>query len=230
MRYDEDGQQSLSKHTDSSHVSFNILLNDEFEGGGTRFHNTLQDTYVDIKPKPGQVLLNNAIVFHEGLATTKGTRYIMVGFMNVETVDPLTKRPSSLSKFASYLSISWLSATLKDRIDQEDLRSEENAISLPGFDTSTSLPKLILASARVLVYILYQISTLHVSYLVDSDQEESYLDSLIEFSKQHRVYLPKGANWFSGQNLEIGLDGNLEKMWPEREKNKEAFDEMLEEM
>ena len=37
VRYDaENGQKSLRGHTDSSHVSFNILLNDEFSGGGTR--------------------------------------------------------------------------------------------------------------------------------------------------------------------------------------------------
>lgn len=37
VRYDaKNGQKSLRGHTDSSHVSFNILLNDEFSGGGTR--------------------------------------------------------------------------------------------------------------------------------------------------------------------------------------------------
>lgn len=37
VRYDyENGQKSLRGHTDSSHVSFNILLNDDFSGGGTR--------------------------------------------------------------------------------------------------------------------------------------------------------------------------------------------------
>ena len=38
VRYDggEEGQDRLRKHTDSSHLSFNVLLNDEFEGGGTR--------------------------------------------------------------------------------------------------------------------------------------------------------------------------------------------------
>lgn len=38
VRYDATkGQQQLRRHTDSSHLSFNILLNDEFEGGGTRY-------------------------------------------------------------------------------------------------------------------------------------------------------------------------------------------------
>jgi len=43
VRYDAaNGQANLRMHTDGSHVSWNILLNDEFEGGGTRFH----DRYV----------------------------------------------------------------------------------------------------------------------------------------------------------------------------------------
>ena len=38
VRYDATkGQPNLRKHTDSSHLSFNILLNNEFEGGGTRW-------------------------------------------------------------------------------------------------------------------------------------------------------------------------------------------------
>lgn len=38
VRYDATkGQQQLRRHTDSSHLSFNVLLNDEFEGGGTRY-------------------------------------------------------------------------------------------------------------------------------------------------------------------------------------------------
>jgi len=38
VRYDATkGQQQLRRHTDSSHLSFNVLLNDGFEGGGTRY-------------------------------------------------------------------------------------------------------------------------------------------------------------------------------------------------
>ena len=74
------GQQSLSSHTDSSHVSFNVLLNDAFVGGGTRFYDRLLGEksmaddrwYYDARPNVGDVLINNGMVNHEGLATTKG--------------------------------------------------------------------------------------------------------------------------------------------------------------
>ena len=74
VRYDGEGQASLNAHTDSSHVSFNILLNDGFVGGGTRYHDRLGGTYYDAKPKPGDVLINNAMVRHEGLPTTQGMK------------------------------------------------------------------------------------------------------------------------------------------------------------
>ena len=86
VRYDGEGQQKLNTHTDYSHISFNILLNDDFVGGGTRFYNRLhldidsngnnnsrRRTYYDANPQPGHVLINNAMVSHEGLATMEGT-------------------------------------------------------------------------------------------------------------------------------------------------------------
>ena len=81
VRYDADnGQANLRKHTDASHLSFNVLLNDEFEGGGTRFHSRVDGTYYDVKPDVGEGIISHAEIQHEGLATTKGTRYILVGF------------------------------------------------------------------------------------------------------------------------------------------------------
>ena len=80
VRYDGAGQQALNPHTDYSHISFNILLNDEFVGGGTRFYNRLNQETFDARPKPGDVLINNAMVTHEGLATTKGMYVVFFVF------------------------------------------------------------------------------------------------------------------------------------------------------
>lgn len=109
VRYDaEAGQPNLRVHTDSSHLSFNILLNDEFEGGGTRFHHRIDKSHIDIHPEVGETLLSHAMIFHEGLPTTKGTRYILVGFDSIDEKDPLTGESTNLSIFSSWLNFSWM--------------------------------------------------------------------------------------------------------------------------
>lgn len=78
VRYEPGGQTNLRRHTDSSFISFNIILNDGFEGGGTRFHSRPDGTHIDVKPPAvGYGILSNANILHEGLATTNGTRYIL---------------------------------------------------------------------------------------------------------------------------------------------------------
>lgn len=39
VRYDNDQQASLSRHTDEGSITVSVLLNDHFEGGGTRYWN-----------------------------------------------------------------------------------------------------------------------------------------------------------------------------------------------
>lgn len=80
-KYDADkGQKSLGRHVDGSDFSFVIALNDGFEGGGTKFAGG------SVK-KPG---VGSAVGFcgrtkHQGLKVTRGTRYILAGFMTYET-------------------------------------------------------------------------------------------------------------------------------------------------
>ncbi len=180
VRYDENGQNKLAKHTDLSHISFNILLNDEFEGGGTRFYNGVEAAatvvnsieskdvneesedytnssvhrtklWEDARPQPGQVLINNAMVHHEGLPTTKGTRYILVGFMNVDTKNPFyISQKWDVSWFSTWLSFPWLTVTFKEGLERMILRSsrekaakkkaqakKEQAGRTPGGETSS---------------------------------------------------------------------------------------------
>lgn len=74
---DEGSQASLEYHTDESEFSFVIPLNDGFEGGGTRFEATKDR----VKPETGHALIFPGNVRHEGMAVTKGTRYIAAGFL-----------------------------------------------------------------------------------------------------------------------------------------------------
>ena len=81
IRYSPEEQGHLSLHYDQSSISCNVALNDDFEGGGTYFsrHKVLAKAkgtgYVTFHP--GQITHK-----HGGMPTNKGTRYIIVSFMN----------------------------------------------------------------------------------------------------------------------------------------------------
>ncbi|XP_048505479.1 procollagen-lysine,2-oxoglutarate 5-dioxygenase isoform X1 [Athalia rosae] len=84
VRYRPDEQPSLRPHHDSSTYTINIALNRagiDYEGGGCRFiryNCSVTDT------KPGWMLMHPGRLthYHEGLKVTKGTRYIMISFVD----------------------------------------------------------------------------------------------------------------------------------------------------
>ncbi|XP_041987730.1 procollagen-lysine,2-oxoglutarate 5-dioxygenase isoform X2 [Aricia agestis] len=84
VRYRPDEQPSLRPHHDSSTYTINLALNTphvDYEGGGCRFiryNCSVRDT------KPGWLLMHPGRLthFHEGMLVTKGTRYIMISFVD----------------------------------------------------------------------------------------------------------------------------------------------------
>ncbi len=109
VRYDGNGtNQRILPHMDASHISFNILLNDEFDGGGTSYLNRVNGEQMVAYPNAGEVVINNAMIEHEGLPTTAGTRFIIVGFINIDRLDPFTGKPKEIDVFSTYFSLPWL--------------------------------------------------------------------------------------------------------------------------
>lgn len=78
-KYELDGQPSLGSHEDSSDWSFVLVLNDSFEGGGTRFE-SLPGKPV-YRPAVGCAIGFNGQNRHCGLSVTQGVRYILAGFL-----------------------------------------------------------------------------------------------------------------------------------------------------
>jgi hypothetical protein len=80
VKYKHDDQNFLEIHKDGSFLSFNILLSDvsDFEGGGTYF-----DDGLIMKGEQGDLILHSSKIKHSGLPITKGTRYLLVGFVNL---------------------------------------------------------------------------------------------------------------------------------------------------
>uniref|UniRef100_A0A673V156 procollagen-lysine 5-dioxygenase n=1 Tax=Suricata suricatta TaxID=37032 RepID=A0A673V156_SURSU len=84
VRYRPDEQPSLRPHHDSSTFTLNVALNHkglDYEGGGCRF---LRYDCIVSSPRKGWGLLHPGRLthYHEGLPTTRGTRYIMVSFVD----------------------------------------------------------------------------------------------------------------------------------------------------
>jgi hypothetical protein len=81
VKYNTENQGSLAIHHDSSAITLNVRLNDEFKGGGTflpRYKLTLQPT------KKGYAMAHPGQITHKhgGRPVTEGTRYILVSFTN----------------------------------------------------------------------------------------------------------------------------------------------------
>ncbi|KAK4008169.1 procollagen-lysine,2-oxoglutarate 5-dioxygenase 1 isoform X2 [Daphnia magna] len=84
VRYRPDEQPFLKPHHDSSTYTINLALNRpkiDYEGGGCRFlryNCSVQDT------RKGWMLMHPGRLthYHEGLYVTKGTRYIMISFVD----------------------------------------------------------------------------------------------------------------------------------------------------
>ncbi len=84
VKYRPDGQPFLRPHHDASTFSLNIALNHiglDFEGGGTRF---MRQNCTLLGNKKGHALIHPGRLTHqhEGLYVTKGTRYILVSFVD----------------------------------------------------------------------------------------------------------------------------------------------------
>lgn len=84
VRYRPDEQPLLRPHWDSSTYTVNIALNRagiDYEGGGCRF---IRYNCSIVDTKKGWMLMHpgKPTHYHEGLLVTKGTRYIMVSFVD----------------------------------------------------------------------------------------------------------------------------------------------------
>lgn len=94
IRYTAGRQDSLSCHKDGSLFSFIVPLNDAFEGGGTQLPCEGGDV---MKPDVGHAIVFCGQQMHRGLPVTRGTRYVLAGFLREMIKDDACKlSPSTL--------------------------------------------------------------------------------------------------------------------------------------
>lgn len=204
VRYDADeGQQALKPHTDEAHLSFNILLNDDFEGGGTRFFNRRSGEEIDVYPSKGYVLLSNAVIQHEGLPTTRGTRYILVGFLSLDRTHIFTGMGTGLSLFASWLSMPWTQVQFKQGSQAVVSRQRQEKARTKWTD-NYFFHQSYKGIGRLLEYVGDAWAPHKAYTLVHVDNVTKYLDAL-----DAGPLLPGRAIWFQGQRLVTDIDGTI---------------------
>ena len=80
LKYSPDGQDFLQPHHDDTTCASIVSLNNNYEGGGTWFDRP----NVVVEPKPGWCTIHPSKLTHRhaGRRVTKGTRYILITFID----------------------------------------------------------------------------------------------------------------------------------------------------
>ena len=243
VRYDGDRQASLSRHTDDGSITFSTLLSHGFEGGGTRYWNrvAVDDNdnsgapFAYVLPKAGMVTTFPAMIEHEGVQTTKGRRYLLIGFLAVDKIDPWTHRLTDLTWFSSWGSLNWASTKFK-----EGMRSawkEKDKDSAPSDVTqilqSDQAREIFQLFHKLSVFICDVMFTHRFAVLVNETSADDYLRDLDEaYESKQKSSAPsplsnyQRSSWFAGQQISVNIDGSFRTNWKTRQDADDMFDNL----
>jgi len=229
VRYDSQYRAHLNNHTDDGDISFTILLSDKFEGGGTQFWNrNTRQPFAHLAPtQVGEMSTFSALINHEGMPTTDGTRIIFVGFLSVDRIDPFLKeqqqRPK-LNLFASWLSLPWISTKFKEAYVAADYRRRNGVVK---WHNNKYAMALYLDLANVLQKMGDYFAPHHVERLVSDENTAKHLQALDEaYQQQQQKEQREKASWFKGQQIDLDIDGKISAEWSTRQASKNRFMEL----
>lgn len=228
VRYDHDRRAFLSNHTDDADISINILLNTNFEGGGTRFWNREEEQpFAHVKPtKMGQMVTHSAKIHHEGMPTTKGTRYILVGFLSVDRIDPFSGTYTGLSPYASWLSLNWMATKFHEGYSSSYKRITDTHQS--KWTNNPLVRGLFFDMTNALRVLGDAFASHHVETLVQEEDANDFMKALDEgaISTDSQPSSSSRASWFRGQQVYLDIDGSITDEWATRVENKNRFMEL----
>ncbi|KAL3934911.1 MAG: hypothetical protein SGBAC_009470 [Bacillariaceae sp.] len=255
IRYDGDRQASLNPHTDDGDVTFSALLSDGFTGGGTNYYNRHDQYYHEegnspyqpqphevfahVLPEIGQMTLFRSSITHEGVQVTKGRRYLLIGFLNIDNVDPWTSKPTGLSWLASWFSLNWAAvrfkagyssavmtnAKLQDQKNEEDdwMTAEETKHG-DWMSESTYIRGLFIQFQLHLTLLADFTSTHFFQSIIPANQTKPFLETMDE-AYALRKASNKSPSWFSGQQVDLSIGGSFYSEWSTRARNSKKFDQ-----
>jgi hypothetical protein len=248
IRYDGDRQAALLPHTDDGDVTFSALLSDGFTGGGTNYYDRRNhyyhngkipyqtkpdEVFAHVLPEIGQMTLFRGPILHEGVQIKEGRRYLLIGFLSVDNVDPWTetKRSTGLSWFASWLSLNWAAVRFgigyqsalvahANNQEKEEWMKEDND---DWINESPYIRGLFIQAHLFLTKVADLTSTHFLQQIVPDSQTKPFVDAM---DAAHGKNPPKKlASWFSGQQVDLNIGGSVQLEWSTRTRNADKFEQ-----
>ncbi|CAJ1956357.1 unnamed protein product [Cylindrotheca closterium] len=254
IRYDGNRQASLNPHTDDGDVTFSALLSDGFTGGGTNYYDRRNQYYhtgntpyqpqpdevfAHVLPQIGQMTLFRSPILHEGVQVKKGRRYLLIGFLSVDNVDPWSEdnKSTGLSWFASWFSLNWASVRFKTgysaaitthntlKANQDDWMTADEQKG-DWMSESTYIRGLFIQFHSHLTMLADFWNAHFFQQIIPADQTKPYLEKMDEAysARSHKRPSHQLPSWFSGQQVDLNIDGSFHSEWSTRKKNSEKFD------
>lgn len=196
-------------------------------GGGTRFWNRHRGTpFAHVQPtQAGSVLLHSALINHEGYTISQGSRFILVGFLSVDRIDPFTKRHTGLSALASWWSLPHMHRKFKAAFLQATTRVQKKKKTLETNTNKWTDSKYV----RSLFLDLWGVMNFVSDYLHQHQAVQVVPDaSKVAFLAALDDAPPSlsNASWFAGQLINLELDGSYAGAQSTRRDHQDKFDDL----
>ena len=188
-----------------------------------RYHNRITKEAIDVNPAVGEALLSHAMILHEGLPTTKGTRYILVGFNTIDEKDPITKESTNLSIFSSwFFNFSWMQIRFREGAEQGTVnrraRSRLGAENIEGSILSNKYGTSLFRDLdNALTSLGDKFSPIRSGKLIADEKADEYLSVMdralterTEVEQKLGIERSRGngySSWFQGQNIHLDVFG-----------------------
>lgn len=151
------------------------------------------------------------VINHEGVQTTKGRRYLLIGFLAVDPMEPWTRKSTGLSWFSSWLSINCLATKFHDG-SKVAWKIHDESLPVNSWMTSFEAGKFFQSAYDAMIRLGDMLYEHRFSILVDESSSEEFLralDAEYEKSRKQATKQDRQANWFRGQQVRVGVDGGV---------------------
>jgi hypothetical protein len=172
-------------------------------------------------PEIGQTTIFPAVINHEGVQVDQGRRYLLIGFLSVDNVDPFTMEPTGLSWFASWGSWNW--ASVRFKAGYESARSNIGR-KVDKWTNHKYVRGLFVKLYELMVTFGDRTMPHFFTNIVQPNRTEDFFKALDDaYAAGKRP--EREADWFKGQLIDIDFDGTVNALQSNRKNNANLFEE-----